>query len=186
MFHSFKQYCLTCQTQVFDVPNNIVSSAEVNYSKKKTLDLYFWNTILELFTSSLLPEASDWEVWKGMVCFLILFPYDVPWVCFCAVWMSYEWIGCQCVFRESPEKGFRIHQSVFWCEECIFRGVHLTFWHFDKGRVEEWMYLHVCFEVINWKDVFSSVLIEKWRFLSLFGVFMFLFSAFVVYVKENI
>ena len=37
----FKQYCLTCQTQVFDFPNNIVSSAEVKCSEEKTLDLHF-------------------------------------------------------------------------------------------------------------------------------------------------
>ena len=33
----------------------------------------------------------------------------------------------QCVFYESPEKGLRIHQTVFWCEEEHRGEAHLTF-----------------------------------------------------------
>ena len=52
-----KQYCLTHQTQVFHVPNNIVSSAEVKFSEAKTLVLRFGDNSLMFFTSSLYEEA---------------------------------------------------------------------------------------------------------------------------------
>ena len=65
-----KQYCFTCQTQVFHFPNNIVSSVKVKYSEDETLVLGFEDNNLMIFTSGLYEKAHFCEL-------LFCIPYTV-------------------------------------------------------------------------------------------------------------
>ena len=124
-----KQYCFTCQTQVFHFPNNIVSSVKVNYSEDEILVLGFGDNNLMIFTSSLYEKAHFCEL-------LFCTPYTVCSCSFardsdgCPTFGSSVSLICSNVcLAKRLRMPFPVTNSYFGARKALLRRF---VWHFDK------------------------------------------------------